>query len=213
MEKKSFTLAEILITLGIIGIVAVMIIPTLIQNVQDMQLKTAAKNAYSKASNAISMMKANNGGWDNSMSYSDFYTAFRSNFKTLDDVDGSNNYYRYVEATETSPVYNNISGSYPGHTWFMNFEFITIDGMFWATNWWDDSSSLKFGITVDVNGYNKKPNTYGKDVFMFQVVNGALLPMGAPGTDMSADIFCNKETPGSSSGLACMYNVVNGIDY
>lgn len=35
-------------------------------------------------------------------------------------------------------------------------------------------------ISVDVNGYSKKPNRLGKDLFMFQVSDtGKLLPMGA----------------------------------
>ena len=41
IKKNAFTLAEVLITLGIIGIVAAITIPTLINNVQDAQYKTA----------------------------------------------------------------------------------------------------------------------------------------------------------------------------
>ena len=40
--KKGFTLAEVLITLGIIGVVASMTIPTLITNNQQRSLDTAA---------------------------------------------------------------------------------------------------------------------------------------------------------------------------
>ena len=36
-----FTLAEVLITLGIIGVVAAMTIPTLMNNIQDVLFKTA----------------------------------------------------------------------------------------------------------------------------------------------------------------------------
>ncbi len=46
MFKKGFTLAEVLITLGIIGIIAAMTIPTLLQNTDEAQLKTAWKKAY-----------------------------------------------------------------------------------------------------------------------------------------------------------------------
>ena len=35
MKKNAFTLAEVLITLGIIGVVAAMTLPTLIQNHQN----------------------------------------------------------------------------------------------------------------------------------------------------------------------------------
>ena len=48
--KKGFTIAEVLITIGIIGIVAAMTIPGLIKNYQERQFKTAYKKAYSEIS-------------------------------------------------------------------------------------------------------------------------------------------------------------------
>ena len=45
-NEKAFTLAEVLITLGIIGIVAEMTIPILMQNVQDAQFKAAMKKTF-----------------------------------------------------------------------------------------------------------------------------------------------------------------------
>ena len=44
--KKAFTLAEVLITLGIIGIVAAMTLPTLIGKYQKKQTVTQLKKAY-----------------------------------------------------------------------------------------------------------------------------------------------------------------------
>lgn len=41
MKTKAFTLAEVLITLGIIGIVSAMTLPTLIQNKTNKELQTA----------------------------------------------------------------------------------------------------------------------------------------------------------------------------
>ena len=41
MKKRAFTLAEVLITLGIIGVVAAMTIPTLISNYQKKQFEVA----------------------------------------------------------------------------------------------------------------------------------------------------------------------------
>ena len=51
--KKAFTLAEVLITLGIIGIVAAMTLPTLIQKNQDRQLIAQTKKVYADINNAI----------------------------------------------------------------------------------------------------------------------------------------------------------------
>ena len=45
-KKAAFTLAEVLITLGIIGIVAAMTIPTLVANYQQKSLNTQFKKAY-----------------------------------------------------------------------------------------------------------------------------------------------------------------------
>ena len=44
--KKAFTLAEVLITLAIIGVVAAMTIPTLIQNYRLKVLKTRYTQTY-----------------------------------------------------------------------------------------------------------------------------------------------------------------------
>ena len=52
---KGFTLAEVLITLGIIGVVAAMTMPTLINSTQGAQYKTAYKKALSVMSQAIVM--------------------------------------------------------------------------------------------------------------------------------------------------------------
>ncbi len=53
--KKAFTMAEVLITLGIIGIVAAMTFPQLIKNYQAKVYETAFKKAYSNLSKAYLM--------------------------------------------------------------------------------------------------------------------------------------------------------------
>ena len=58
--QKGFTLAEVLITLGIIGIVAAMTLPALIQNYQEAVLTTRAKKSYSEISQAIQLFEAKN---------------------------------------------------------------------------------------------------------------------------------------------------------
>ena len=51
--KKGFTLAEVLITLGIIGVVAAMTLPTLMQNYQKKVAVERAKKAYAEISLAL----------------------------------------------------------------------------------------------------------------------------------------------------------------
>ena len=53
--KKGFTLAEILIVLMVIGVIATMTIPTLLGAVQDQQYKTAYKKAFNQISGIMAM--------------------------------------------------------------------------------------------------------------------------------------------------------------
>lgn len=57
-KTKAFTLAEVLITLGIIGIVAAMTIPTLITNTRSQQYRSKFKKAVSTLSQAAKMSMA-----------------------------------------------------------------------------------------------------------------------------------------------------------
>ena len=59
--KAAFTLAEVLITLGIIGVVAALTLPNLIANYQNKVLAARAKKAYSSISQAIKMAEAEYG--------------------------------------------------------------------------------------------------------------------------------------------------------
>ena len=59
--KAAFTLAEVLITLGIIGVVAAMTIPTLISNYQKKITVTKLKQTYSILSQALKMAQAEHG--------------------------------------------------------------------------------------------------------------------------------------------------------
>ena len=67
VKKKAFTLAEVLITLGIIGVVAALTIPTLIQDSQSRATVTGLKKAYATLQNAFDRAVDENGTpdtWD-----------------------------------------------------------------------------------------------------------------------------------------------------
>lgn len=58
--QKGFTLAEVLITLGIIGVVAALTLPVLIQKNRETELTSRAKKTYSTISQAVKMVEARN---------------------------------------------------------------------------------------------------------------------------------------------------------
>ena len=57
-KRFGFTLAEVLITLTIIGVIAAMTIPTLMSNTSDQEFKTGFKKAISTINQAITMQYA-----------------------------------------------------------------------------------------------------------------------------------------------------------
>ena len=66
-KNLAFTLAEILITLGIIGIVAAMVIPSLINAYQKHVAVTRLKQIYAQIAQSMKFSEADNGdisGWE-----------------------------------------------------------------------------------------------------------------------------------------------------
>ena len=58
MKFKAFTLAEMLITIGIIGFVSAMTIPSLINNVKDTRFRTQFLKTYTVIQQALKRMEA-----------------------------------------------------------------------------------------------------------------------------------------------------------
>lgn len=154
-EKIGFTLAEVLITLGIIGVVASLTIPILQNKSEEQQQKTAYKKAYSMAYQAVN--KANGEylytgqpSSENPNIRRDNFKVFMSQFKTVKKCENNNN----------SACWNNTGEK------FQNFwpiasglAFIDSSGMSWSM-----ISDNTNSVIVDTNGL-KPPNQYGKDRF------------------------------------------------
>ncbi|MDR1327701.1 MAG: type II secretion system GspH family protein [Heliobacteriaceae bacterium] len=61
MKKTGFTLAEVLITLGIIGVVAALVLPTLIKDIKYKDYATARKRAWSIIGEGVRIITVNGG--------------------------------------------------------------------------------------------------------------------------------------------------------
>lgn len=145
MNKKSaFTLAEVLITLGIIGVVAAMTIPTLMNKTSEAQFRTGYKKILSTLSQAVNMSMA--------MDNTDF-----SDFDSTGTGSTDNSIYNMfnirMSVLKTATDDAGIKAATTNYTLFFN------DGM--AVSF--PTSSKKCTATdpctalVDVNGI-KKPN-------------------------------------------------------
>lgn len=204
--KEGFSLAEVLITLGIIGVVASMTIPTLMNNIQEKQFKEAAKVAFSKSSQVVQQMKLDQGGTIDRSNYA-FCPAFKTYFKVLKDYN-SGDYTPITTAAVAPDIYKTLSGNIPNLFLADDGQFMTTDGMFFGI----ENAGAPLYITVDVNGH-KQLNVYGKDTFMFDLVNDNLIPMGAQNSAFPAPANCDKNNTSQFGSFGCMYNVMQGIDY
>lgn len=209
---NAFTLAEVLIVIGIIGIIAEITIPTLVSNIQDLQFKSAAKEAFSKASQAVQLMKQDVGG--NFNAYRSVSSSFKPDFiKYFKVVKDCGNWDECVTASNPSPDYSTLSGD-GAQTWHMSSgQFITADGMLYGIGNLGDGNLL---ITVDVNGNLKKPNMFGRDTFVFQINSSDILvPMGAVNTlfPTSGNYCVKSSVMGPDSDQGCMSYVMQGVNY
>lgn len=212
--KKAFTLAEVLITLGIIGVVAALTIPTLVNNYRKKQFETGLKKEYSVLLQALDMYKQDNETplkkEDTDQSHGEFKNKIKPYLKILvdcgDDQAGKyeakcvqNGYY----TQDKKYTYKTYSGNIANEDLFDDGQIILNDGSHLLFENVGNSGAVF--VSIDVNGYNKLPNKWGEDVFTFQLMNdGKLLPMGAEGTIYADEnTFCSKTSSNRFNGIAC----------
>ena len=157
-KKVAFTLAEVLITLGIIGVVAALTLPALIQGYKKQEASTRLKKFYSTMTQAIATAEADSGtkayDWDALL----WPTYDPANSYKLTSVYYNKYIAPYIKTLKVEDgVYdpkNNINSK-------MKIYFS--DG---------STAELNDGLCVDVyydiNG-PKKPNQTGKDIFLFYI--------------------------------------------
>lgn len=218
LKLKGFTLAEVLITLGIIGVVAAMTLPALINRTQGKELEAEFKKAYSVLQAAYNQMTYDEGQIVNQTNYPGliFINKFKKYFKlsehTLKNYNGSNKDEETGQITYISKVYKTYNNKPANMSWFDDGQTFLCDGMtIFIENMINGNIFL---ITVDINGFQKKPNRFGHDVFSFEITNkGKILPFGAPGTFGYSDKYCKTTATDSRNGLGCTYKALTDKDY
>ena len=78
-KEKGFTLAEVLVTLVIIGVVAAITIPTLMQNYKQNETSSKLKKFYSMMKQVYLKSELDNGkfeDWENNISSEHYFTTY-----------------------------------------------------------------------------------------------------------------------------------------
>jgi len=208
MSKKGFTLAEILITLTVIGVVAALTIPTLLQNTNQAELKTALKRVFSDLNQATMLITNDNGGTLSGafQNESDFRNKYSEKMNYIKRCTASVN-----EGCIGSSYYPGLDGTGTGGTDAFNVNGLILnngaivilksysDAELYNCNHSISGSSGVFNeicgtFYIDVNGL-KRPNTVGKDLFVFSITKSGAYPLGAEGTPLGISDFTQSCNP------------------
>ena len=188
MKKRGFTIAEILITLGIIGIVSALTLPTFTANSRNLANATKLSAIISSVENAFASMMVSESAHDmNETNFvidgpDDFYKNLGKYLKlsgestVLTDYYESNNPFETIDGEPKLIGFNKILQTKNGALLFYRFSGTQVD------NYEDLGGSVGESIAalfVDVNG-GEKPNIWGRDVFLFLIgSDGILYPAGS----------------------------------
>lgn len=183
MRNYGFTLAETLITLGIIGVVAALTIPTLITNYQKHSYYTQFMKARSVIENALRLYANDHDCPTNEPlcnPENDVIEEFSRYFKGATILDDTN-YKKICKGYDKLPIswdFKNIErnvhsdicdGSGDIRTSKYN-GFVTLDGL--LINLQTDIGDFGCSL-VDVNGPDSGPNIAGRDIFHICLFDGA----------------------------------------
>lgn len=180
----AFTLAEILIVIGIIGIVARMTIPTLLKQTNERATISMLKKSYANLSNAYKLAVQDEGTPENWGSILSPLVPFLSIAKNC--LDGSKGCWPSgVTYMQLSPALGAYWVSFDNYN---NPKLRLADGTMIFANVGSPTCSFSIGsslalknvcawYTIDVNG-EKKPNQIGKDTFGFYLTKYGIVPFG-----------------------------------
>ncbi len=199
--KKGFTLAEVLITLGIIGVVAAMLLPVITQKIDKLITVSKLKKSVATLHEIIRLSEKDNGElweWDFPDKIGDDY-----NHNFID----SEFFKKYFEP------YIKIIGNYKdANPNIRAYSIYTIDGIEKNTiySWVVLVDGITFGlfnnpgveevtpgggyylwVYIDING-DKKPNMFGKDIFIAELVRNKRVVLWGSFTKKREELINDK---------------------
>lgn len=196
-QYTAFTLAEVLITLGIIGIVAQMTIPALMNNVNDLHYKTAYKNTYSILSQAIVSLANDNNGTIKGLCADSDNTCLRNTFA---------NYLKSAQQCSTADMVGkcwatswtrlngdaawSMTGANEAGLNLVNGTFLVFESNKSNCDLLDQTIYECAVIEMDINGLSN-PNKIGKDIFFIHIMESTIKPYGTPGDWASVGYAAN----------------------
>lgn len=168
-------MAEVLIVLGIVGLIAALTLPLIIARIEDKTLETQSQKAQSVLANGFKLMMAaenvNEFGYTEIMACATkecIAEKIHKVFKVIAEVS---------EDSQIVPAIYKFSNNEERQVWQNNedilYSFITMDGMiFGVRSFIEGEKSLT--LVADING-NRNPNKGGKDLCQYTMSNSGVI--------------------------------------
>ena len=196
-KRFGFTLAEVLITLGIVGIVAAMTVPTLINNYKEKVRVNKLKKSYAVLTSAFNLAKNEFGevaqwGLPASSDTQNYTIAIGDKLRTFMKVDricSTRNEFQkcFTGGYRGTKEFRNGFLDGTGHAGASYHSFVSNGITYGISSYYNDLSNVKginkvyyAGITVYIEPYLhvNAGYTYGKNVFQFLLTDKGILPAG-----------------------------------
>lgn len=221
-QYKGFTLAEVLITLGIVGIIAAMTLPTLVQKNQEKQTVVKLKKIYSVLQQVQMNIISEYGTFDNLVTSNTSTGEKDENGSAVYDFTNTE-YIKNLFAKQLKVIQNckagdnclgksvyYLKGTIQGT--FSDPALILADGtkLFFGWTYKCSKNSLCLDIGVTLPGAKKDYYTLGMDVFYFSVYSNKIVPEG-----ITAGKLNLSECRRNGSGRKCTSWVIlnENMDY
>ena len=199
-RKAAFTLAEVLITLGIIGVVAALTLPSLIQSYKEKETVAKVQKAYSILNQAFKRISEEYGepqNWPDVQNGAPNCNSCALAHKNLYSkyIIGKN--HNGARGNTNDPIKTLNGGIFTWNRY--NPSITTNDGIVYQFSHFRNCggyllttgnlSACEMGgdVSIDINGYDKGPNQLGKDVFAFVTAQNGVYPAGLPGSYTAGD--------------------------
>jgi prepilin-type N-terminal cleavage/methylation domain-containing protein len=211
IKLKAFTLSEVLITLGIIGIVAAITIPHLISDYKNRKFSAILKEDYSilqqiaRIGKEEHLLPYEETRPDNKNSMEDWFDRNIKNNMKLSRIcywTGTGCWAQHMEYLTGKKNSTAFCGNNTISFILNNGSSMCIEDLY--KSWvFLSGSGLTIVLYIDVNGENS-PNVYGKDIFVLAVNDDEFVPVGYNLTDSVLKNNCSKNV----TGMYCLARVV-----